>query len=119
MKYPITFALALAFAAPTAALAADDPKMMTQGQFDHLDTNNDGKVSAGEYRAFMDEAFGTFDANGDGRLSRDETRGVFNDDHYADLHAAGSGNVDRKTFLDRVMADFHRHDYNNDGHLHP
>ncbi|MFP4379937.1 MAG: EF-hand domain-containing protein [Candidatus Sumerlaeia bacterium] len=48
-----------------------DPEKRVQRMIQHLDANEDGKISADEFRG-PEEAFEKIDANGDGQLTSDE-----------------------------------------------
>lgn len=99
------------------ALAQSADLIYTQEHFDALDTNKDGKVSADEYRQFMNQAFDRIDANSDGVLSLDETDELIPLDYFVWGDQNDDGVIDRQEFIDYTMKDFRKADTNNDGYL--
>jgi hypothetical protein len=64
---PLTLAICLT---ATAALAADPKAPLSE--FDGMDTNRDGRVSAAEHEAATQKMFKAMDANGDGKVTAAE-----------------------------------------------
>jgi hypothetical protein len=64
-------ALAICIAA-TAALAADPPGKPAASEFEGMDADRDGKVSAAEHAAATKKMFETMDANRDGKVTAAE-----------------------------------------------
>jgi hypothetical protein len=69
-RFPLRpLALAICLSA-TAALAADPKAALSE--FDGMDTNRDGRVSAAEHEAATQKMFRTMDGNGDGKVTAAE-----------------------------------------------
>src|SRR5690625_364961 len=110
-------AAVLALFIANASYAQNNELIYREEHFQALDANNDGKISAEEYRQFMDDAFTQLDTNGVGYLDRNETEGVFNEDHFEFLVGDKTGKISRHQFLDQAMRDFHFADQDGDGYL--
>lgn len=95
--------LILALVLPFAALAQNT----ASGLFQAMDTNGDGRISEGEYVAYMSQGFYRRDLNHDGVLEPEELPG-------------GHGKpVTLKEWQDNLRREFHRLDRNHDGYLSP
>lgn len=92
---------------------------MTYEQFNQIDQDGSGTISEAEYFVFMDGAFKQIDKDGNNSLSRDETANMLTDDQFAKVDVNGNSRISRQEFLDHVMSEFHYHDANKDGELHP
>jgi Ca2+-binding EF-hand superfamily protein len=69
-RFPLRpFALAICLSA-AAALAADPKAALSE--FDGMDTDRDGRISAREHEAATQKMFRTMDANGDGKVTASE-----------------------------------------------
>lgn len=104
-------------ALPGLAWSQDNEGTLTKEQFEHMDTNRDGRISESEYRAFMEEAFDDFDTDGNGYLTPQETEHILTPEQFASVDADENGKITRQEFMDAVMADFHRQDLDGDGYL--
>lgn len=110
--------LAALLAAPALALAQGQTGM-TYEQFNHIDKDGSGTISETEYFTFMEGAFKELDTDRNNSLSRAETADYLTDDQFSKVDVNENGRISRQEFLDHVMSDFHYHDSNKDGELHP
>jgi Ca2+-binding EF-hand superfamily protein len=70
-----------------------------------MDSSHDGRVSVGEYQAWMGYAFAQMDRNGDGHLTA------------AELPGGRGRTVSLAAHREALAAAFHRQDRNHDGTL--
>ena len=68
--------VALAMASPAAALAADAGGRPALSEFDGIDANRDGRISAAEHADAAGKMFRAMDTNRDGNVTADEMDAV-------------------------------------------
>jgi hypothetical protein len=95
------------------ALAQD----ITTGQLDAMDTNDDGKIDATEFAAFMTQAFTSMDANGDGYVTEAEGANFMSPEQFAAANSNGDDGISQGEFLSASQADFEAADRDGDGVL--
>lgn len=90
---------------------------MRQRLFDAIDTDHDGAISRGEYRAWLDRRFAALDGNGDGRVDAGEiadsaaekARARKRAERFVQRYGAGgSGALSRDAFEAKAMQRFER-----------
>lgn len=65
----LLIATCIAIASPSKAQTPDEER---RARFDQIDTDQDGKISRGEFKARRDSRFAEFDADDSGTLSKGE-----------------------------------------------
>lgn len=98
-----------------ASLAQTAP--LTEGHFNALDTDKNGKISKSEYDVFMGQAFDQMDANRDGSLRSKETAKVLTPEQFDTVDTDKDKKVSKDEFLKTVQSDFESNDRDKDGHL--
>jgi Ca2+-binding EF-hand superfamily protein len=119
MKKAILTALSVLLAtfSPAVAQSAPAAAPLTQGHFDHLDKDKNGKISKAEYQAYMGQAFDKLDTNRNASLSRDEAGKILTVEQVAVVDGNKDGGISRAEFLNHVTLEFDQNDRNRDGHL--
>lgn len=89
-------ALATALAAPAVVLANKSGK-----DFAKMDTDQDGRISATEHSAQLEQKFAKLDSDGNGSISQSELSAKGKADRFARLDSDSNGELSRQEFTAR------------------
>ena len=86
---------------PAAALAADSGRKPALSEFDGVDANRDGRISAAEHAAAARKMFRAMDANRDGKVTAGEMDAAFTEVTGKKPDQSGMSAADKIKAVDR------------------